>query len=165
MAKAPFELPDDQCERLTRTEMQSVQWLLNALSTLRYAETDLANRLACVPSGNQRLKMAIGQVGSLLRDVLGTVSDKQRRQIRNVAKDMEVRLVSKLTSQSVNLVLDEKIAKELVDAAQAKCHWDCVPDLDGSRKCELCKILEAVVPLENYDSVSCPYWRAEWEDK
>lgn len=165
MAKAPFDLPDDQCERLTRTEMHSVQWLLNAVSTLRYAETDLKKRLECVPSGNQRLRLAIGQLGSLLRDVLGTVSDRQRRQIRNTAQDMEVRLVPKLTPQKASIVLDEETARELVDAAQAKCHWDCVPDLDGSRKCELCKILEAVVPLENYDSVSCPYWRAEWEDK
>lgn len=165
MAKAPFELPDDQCERLTRTEMHSVQWLLNAVSTLRYAETDLANRLACVPSGNQRLRLAIGQLGSLLKDVLGTVSDRQRRQIRNTANDMEVRLVPKLTSQKVNVVLDGEIARELVDAAQAKCHWECVPELDGNRSCELCKILEAVVPLEDYSSVSCPYWRAEWEDK
>lgn len=165
MAKAPFELPDDQCERLTRTEMHSVQWLLNAVSTLRYAETDLKNRLDCVPSGNQRLHMAIGQMGSLLRDVLGTVSDKQRRQIRNAAQDMEVRLVPKLTTQKATLVLEEETAKELVNAAQAKCRWDCVPDLDGNRDCELCKILEAVVPLENYSSVSCPYWRAEWEDK
>lgn len=165
MAKAPFELPDDQCERLTRTEMHSVQWLLNAVSTLRYAETDLKNRLDCVPSGNQRLHMAIGQMGSLLRDVLGTVSDKQRRQIRNAAQDMEVRLVPKLTTQKATLVLEEETAKELVNAAQAKCRWDCVPDLDGNRDCELCKILEAVVPLENYSSVSCPYWRAEWEEK
>ena len=165
MAKAPFELPDDQCERLTRTEMHSVQWLLNAVSTLRYAETDLANRLACVPSGNQRLKMAIGQIGSLLQDVLGTVSDKQRRQLRNTAHDMEVRLVPKLSPSKTSLVLDEETARELVDAAQAKCHWDCVPDLDGNRSCELCRILEAVVPLEDYSSVSCPYWRAEWEDK
>lgn len=165
MAKAPFELPDDQCERLTRTEMHSVQWLLNAVSTLRYAETDLKKRLDCVPSGNQRLKLCIGQLGSLLRDVLGTVSDKQRRQIRNTAQDMEVRLVPKMTSQKTSIVLDEETAKELVDAAQAKCRWDCVPDLDGSRECKLCRILEAVVPLENYDSMSCPYWRAEWEDK
>ena len=109
--------------------------------------------------------MAIGQVGSLLQDVLGTVSDKQRRQLRNTANDMEVRLVPKMTSQTVSVVLDEKTAKELVEAAQAKCHWECVPDLDESRNCELCRILETVVPLESYESVSCPYWRAEWEEK
>lgn len=165
MAKTPFELPDDQCERLTRTEMHSVQWLLNAVSTLRYAETDLMKRLECVPSGNQRLRLCIGQLGSLLRDVLGTVSDKQRRQLRNTANDMEIRLVPKMTSQTVSVVLDEKTAKELVEAAQAKCHWECVPDLDESRDCELCRILETVVPLESYESVSYPYWRAEWEEK
>ena len=165
MARKPYELPDDQCERLTRTEMHSVQWMLNAVSTLRYAEEDLADRLECVPYGNRRMKLAIGQIGSLLQDVLGTVSDKQRRQLRNTTNDMEVRLVPKMTRQTVNVVLDEETAKELVSAAQAKCHWDCVPDPEESRNCELCKLLEAVVPLESYESVSCPYWRAEWEEK
>jgi len=145
--------------------MHSVQWILNALSTLRYAENDLKNRLECVPSGNQRLRLCIGQLGSLVLDVLGTVSDKQRRQIRNTANDMEVRLVPKLTGHRASLVLDEETARELVDAAQAKCRMECVPDMDGNRKCKLCMLLEAVVPLESYDSVSCPYWRAEWDDK
>ena len=65
----------------------------------------------------------------------------------------------------MSLVLEEETAKELVNAAQAKCKYDCIPDLDGDRNCELCKILEAVVPLEKYESSTCPYWHAEWEDK
>ena len=105
-----------------------------------------------------------GQLRSVLRDLFGTIPEKQRRQIQNAANDMEVRLVPKLTPRKVSLVLEEETAKELVNAAQARCKYECVPDIDGDRNCELCKLLEAVVPLEKYESATCPYWRAEWEE-
>lgn len=163
--KEAYSLPENERERVTRTEMHTLQWLLNALSSLCYAEDDLKSRLECVPNGRQRLKLNIGQLRSLLRDLFGTIPDKQKRQIQNSAKDMEVRLVPKMTPRKISLVLEEETAKELVNAAQAKCRYDCVPDLDGDRNCELCKILEAVIPLEKYESSTCPYWHAEWEDK
>lgn len=163
--KEAYQLPENERERVTRTEMHTLQWLLNALSSLCYAEDDLKSRLECVPNGRQRLKLNIGQLRSLLRDLFGTIPERQRRQIQNSAQDMEVRLVPKMTPRKISLVLEEETAKELVNAAQAKCRYDCVPDLDGDRSCELCKILEAVIPLEKYDSASCPYWHAEWEDK
>lgn len=163
--KEAYSLPENERERVTRTEMHTLQWLLNALSSLCYAEDDLKSRLECVPNGRQRLKLNIGQLRSLLRDLFGTIPERQRRQIQNAANDMEVRLVPKMTPRKISLVLEEETAKELVNAAQAKCRYDCVPDLDGDRNCELCKILEAVIPLEKYESASCPYWHAEWEDK
>lgn len=163
--KEAYQLPENERERVTRTEMHTLQWLLNALSSLCYAEDDLKSRLECVPNGRQRLKLNIGQLRSLLRDLFGTIPERQRRQIQNAANDMEVRLVPKMTPRKISLVLEEETAKELVNAAQAKCRYDCVPDLDGDRNCELCKILEAVIPLEKYDSATCPYWHAEWEDK
>lgn len=163
--KEAYSLPENERERVTRTEMHTLQWLLNALSSLCYAEDDLKSRLECVPNGRQRLKLNIGQLRSLLRDLFGTIPERQRRQIQNSAQDMEVRLVPKMTPRKISLVLDEETAKELVNAAQAKCRYDCVPDLDGDRNCELCKILEAVIPLEKYESATCPYWHAEWEDK
>ena len=163
--KEAYQLPENERERVTRTEMHTLQWLLNALSSVCYAEDDLKSRLECVPNGRQRLKLNIGQLRSLLRDLFGTIPERQRRQIQNSAQDMEVRLVPKMTPRKISLVLEEETAKELVNAAQAKCKYDCVPDLDGDRNCELCKILEAVIPLEKYDSATCPYWHAEWEDK
>lgn len=163
--KEAYSLPENERERVTRTEMHTLQWLLNALSSMCYAEDDLKSRLECVPNGRQRLKLNIGQLRSLLRDLFGTIPERQRRQIQNAANDMEVRLVPKMTPRKISLVLEEETAKELVNAAQAKCKYDCVPDLDGDRNCELCKILEAVIPLEKYDSATCPYWHAKWEDK
>ena len=110
--KEPYSLPEDQRERVTRTEMHSLQWLLNDISSMSYAQEDLAKRLECVPAGMQRMRLATGQLRSLLRDLFGTIPEKQRRQIQNAAKDMEVRLVPKLTPRKVSLVLEEETAKE-----------------------------------------------------
>lgn len=118
-----------------------------------------ASRRVCSASGWQP-----DSFGACCGICSGTIPEKQRRQIQNAANDMEVRLVPKLTPRKISLVLEEGIAKELVNAAQARCKYECVPDLDGDRNCELCKLLEAVVPLEKYESTTCPYWRAEWED-
>ena len=56
--RQPYTLPDDQCERLVRTELTAVRMLLAALSTAAYAQEDLHNRLECVPDGNRRLLSA-----------------------------------------------------------------------------------------------------------
>ena len=162
--KERFELPDDQCERLTRTETQAVTMLLTSLSNLRYAREDLKRRLECVPSGKARMNMAIGQMQSLVQDVCGTVTDKQRKHLRNICTDMEIRLVPKATGRKVSVVLTKEEAMELVDAAQAKCSY-CFKGYEESRKCKLCKLLECVVPLDEYSSLSCPYSGATWEEE
>ena len=58
--KEPYMLPEEDCERLNRIEMQSVRMMLAALSVASYAEKDLKSRLECVPAGNKRMKMAVG---------------------------------------------------------------------------------------------------------
>lgn len=162
--KERFELPDDQCERLTRTETQAVTMLLTSMSNLRYAREDLKKRLECVPSGKARMNMVIGQFESLIRDVCGTVTDKQRKHLQNICKDMEVRLMPKMMNRKVSVVLTVDEAKELIDAAQAKCTY-CFKDYEESRECKLCKLLECAVPLEDYSSLSCPYSGAKWEEE
>ena len=152
-------------ERLTRTEMHSVQWLMNALSSFRYAEEDLKTRLETIPDGTERLKQFNTNADKLFRDICGTIPEKQLKHLLGVAKDYEVRMVPKMMPKPTSVVLTRDEAMELVDAAQVKCKWDCVPDMDESRNCKLCKVFEAVVPLQQYNSVSCPYWRAEWDDK
>lgn len=152
-------------ERLTRTEMHCMQWMMHAISMLKYTEKDLARRLETIPDGTERLKQFNADMDELFRDICKTIPEKQRRHLLGVAKDYEARLVPRLMPESISVVLTREEAMDLVDAAQIKCHWDCVPDLDESRSCKLCKILESVVPLESYNSISCPYWRAEWEDK
>lgn len=152
-------------ERLTRTEMHCIQWLMHAVSVLVYAETDLGKRMDTIPDGMERLKQINADVDMLFRDICETIPEKQRKHLLGVGKDYEARLVPKLMPESISVVLTRDEAMELVDAAQAKCHWDCVPDMDESHNCKLCKILESVVPLQTYSSATCPYWRAEWVDE
>ena len=39
--KEPYMLPDDQCERLVRSEMNAVRMMMAALSVAAYAQEDL----------------------------------------------------------------------------------------------------------------------------
>lgn len=162
--KEPFALPENDRERLTRTEMQSMQWMLNALSSLCYATDDLDQRLGWIPAGRQRMHMLVGMTRSIYKDLQGTVPVRQLRQIKNAADDLEVRMVPKMTPQKVTVTLDKETAMELVDAAQIKC-TECIKDNEEARECKLCKVLETVVPLESYKSILCPYTLAIWEDK
>ena len=56
--RTPYTLPDADCERLRRNEMNAVRMLLALLSTMSYAKDDLRDRLECVPNGNRRFRMA-----------------------------------------------------------------------------------------------------------
>ncbi len=58
--REPYMLPDEDCERLNRVEMQAVRMMLAALSTAAYAKDDLRERLECVPDGNKRFRLALG---------------------------------------------------------------------------------------------------------
>ena len=164
MGKAPFDLPEGDRERLTRTEMHCMQWMMNVPSTLAYAKDDLAQRLTSVPAGKQRLNMLLGQACSLIRDISGTIPEKQRNHLVNLAKDMEVRIVPKMTPPKVSVVLSKADAVELVDAAQIKCSRCAEFNETSEKTCRLRKILEVAVPLENYSGLICPYSKAEWED-
>ena len=77
--KEPYMLPDDQCERLVRSEMNAVRMMLAALSVAAYAQEDLKNRLECVPAGNQRMRMAVGSLRSVINDLIGTISRAQAK--------------------------------------------------------------------------------------
>lgn len=149
--------------RLTRTETHCVQWLMNAMSSFRYAAEDLKDRLVLVPDGPGRIRELNSISGRLLEDIAATIPDKQRNHLINMARDMEVRLVPKLTPKNVTVVLTKDEAKELVDAAQERCRH-CAEFAEESEKCSLRKILEVVVPLEQYGGLICHYSLAEWED-
>lgn len=161
--KEPYEWPEESRIRLTRNELQSMQWMLNAVSSICYAEEDLDKRLESIPAGKQRMHMLVGMARSIYYALRGTVPMRQRRQIQHAAEDLEVRMVPKMTPQKVTVTLDKETAKELVDAAQVKC-IDCLKENDESNDCKLCQILSTVVPLNSYDSFYCPYSTANWED-
>ena len=159
----PYMLPDEDCERLRRTEMMAVRMLLAALSTASYAQDDLGDRLECIPNGAVRMRLSLGGLRAVADDIIGTISKAQAKQIWNTLKDFEMRVVPKLTPQSTNVILSRDEAKELIDCARWKCH-SCVEDGTSCRKCRLYQLLEATTPLDDYgDQVVCPYALTDWE--
>ena len=162
--RTPYMLPDADCERLMRPEMTAVRMLLAALSTAAYAQTDLRARLECVPDGNRRLRMAVGQLRAVCDDVIGTITRQQAKQIYGTMKDFEMRLVPKLTPGSTNIIMTKEEGKDLLDCARWRCQA-CTEDGESCRSCRLYKILEATTPLDDYGAtLICPYSLAEWED-
>ena len=162
--RTPYSLPDADCERLKRNEMNGLRMLLAHLSTAAYVQDDLKDRLECIPDGNRRLRMAVGGLRAVCDDVIGTVSKAQAKQIYGTMRDYELRLVPKLTPASVNIMLTKEQGIELMDLAREKCHG-CVEDGESCRECRLYKIFEATTPMDDYgDGLLCPYSLAEWEE-
>ena len=153
---------EDQCERLKRSEFEAVRCLLGAISYAAHAKDDLQDRLECIPSGKQRINMLVGSIRSIADALLDTVPIGQRRQLRNTMMDMEMRMVPKLTRMSTNVIFELDTAKSLIDIAMEKCKG-CVEDGRSCRECALYKVLESTTPLDNYDSLNCPYARSEWD--
>lgn len=162
--RKPYLLPADQMERLTRTEYQNMIFLLHSVSICNYALEEMPKRIECIPNGTARLKMAMGQLRAIVDDLMGTVPDKQVLKIRGTVKDMEIRIVPKMTKRSVgSLLISTDDMRVLVNHAKAECRM-CVMDGEEARKCPLQQTLSALLPLENYgDGTLCPYNLADWE--
>ena len=149
--RKPYMLPDEDCERLKRSEMTAVRMLLAHLSSARYAQEDLQDRLE------------VAQLRAVCDDLVGTISKAQAKQIYGTLKDFDVRLLPKATPGSTNVVMTKEEGMALVDCAREKCH-NCVEDGESCRKCTLYQILEATTPMEDYgDGLLCPYSLAKWE--
>ena len=162
--REPYMLPDEDCERLNRVEMQAVRMMLAALSTAAYAKDDLKERLECVPDGNKRFRLALGGLRAVCDDVIGTVSRSQCKQIYGTMKDFEMRLLPKMTPGTTNIIMTKDQGKDLLECARWKCH-DCVEDGEACRQCKLYKLLEAITPMDSYgDGLICPYALAKWEE-
>lgn len=162
--KEPFELPDDQCERVTKPEMVLINRILALSSDVNYAKDDLKKRLQCVPYGVERMNMIVGNINSLFLDIMGTVNDKQRRQIKNTANDYYMELRPRMASNGNRVWVSVDEIKELVNLAKEKCR-SCAEDDNGARKCRLYQWLEANIPLEDYgDGLICPYATIDWKE-
>jgi len=162
--REPYMLPDEDCERLNRVEMQAVRMMLAALSTAAYAKDDLKERLECVPDGNKRFRLALGGLRAVCDDVIGTVSRSQCKQIYGTMRDFEMRLLPKLTPGTTNIIMTKDQGKDLLECARWKC-YNCVEDGEACRQCKQYKLLEATTPMDNYgDGLICPYALAKWEE-
>ena len=161
-----FELPNEECIRATRDEMACIRIVLIASSELNYAREDLKQRLSIVPDGNERMNRLADEMTELFKDILGTISDKQRRTLRNSANDYEMRLVPKMTPGFSGLSFTKDDVKTLVSAAREKCKF-CTLAGREIHDCDLYGILETYIPLDNYgnEEIVCPYNYQEWADE
>lgn len=158
-------LPDEECERLRRSEMEAMRCLLGAVSYTATAQDGIKNRLSTmIPDGQARMDELIKGMRSLLGDLVGTVPSLQAKQLQNTMKDMELRMVPKLSGMTHNVILEKDVAKGLIDAAMEKCHG-CVETNETCKQCRVYQVLEATTPLEEYDNgLICAYSTSEWED-
>ena len=62
MKRTWYQLPESECERLNRTEMNAMRWCLAAINSVAYAQDDLAKRLECIPNGKVRWRLMLGMV-------------------------------------------------------------------------------------------------------
>ena len=162
--KKPFSLPEEDKERLTRKEVEGMEWMMNLINSLAYAKEDLARRLETVPAGKQRMNMVYGQFKSLMWDISGTIPERQQKRLDNIVKDMRMQIVPKMTPTTTTVFMTKADAMELVDSAQVKCSRCAEFNEKSERECKLRKLLETVVPLKSYDGLMCPYSKAKWED-
>lgn len=158
-----FELPDSQCKRLTRTEMSSLRMLLVLASEMNYAVEDLENLLKIVPEGQDRMNELASKTSNLFRDLLGAVTDKQRRALRNSANDYDFKLTPKLSTDGLTLAMSREDMSMLVNCAREKCKY-CTFAGKEIKSCKLYSLLETYIPLDEYgdDSIACPYAFQEW---
>lgn len=164
-----YQLPEDQCERLNRSEMNALKWCLAAVNSVAYAEDDLADRLECIPSGKARWRLMLGQMRACINDIIGTIPRKQGNTIRNLMNDMELRMVPKYTAYDRRVIMDVEDLSYLVAHAkkdESLC-MTCTYTGDECRQCELYKTLEAIALQEHWekDSMICPYNREDWYEK
>ena len=96
---------------MTRHEFQAVQCLLGAVSYIANASEDLQKRLECIPAGKQRMAMAKGAVAAIANDLIGTMTVAQCKQMQNVMKDMDMRMVPKMSPNSKNVIMTADHAK------------------------------------------------------
>ena len=155
-------LDEKDCERLTRTEFNSLLELMSVVNSAAHLSDDLSKRLECIPSGKNRMRMALGCIRAIADDIVGTITRQQANQIQGVFKDYEIRYLPKMTPSKTNIVLTKEIGEALINCAKAKCNM-CAETGVTCRKCELYKILEAVTPIDDYgNDLVCPYLRMEF---
>ena len=151
-------------ERLRRPEYEAVRCLLGAVSYAAHARDDLKDRVDTVTNGRARMDVLVDGLKSFVDELLANVPDGQCRQLRNTMKDMEMRMIPRLTPMSQNVLMEKDNAKALIDRAMERCHG-CVEDERSCLDCGLYKVLESMLPLDSYNNgMLCPYALSEWKD-
>ena len=150
-------------KRFVNKEFSLLKRLTAFISDLLYMKDDLQSRLELIPNGQKRMDDVLNGISDLIKDVVATGPESQKRQLYNTIKDYKIELTPKLTPGSPNVLMSKEQVKCLIDIAQEKCE-SCVEDPKAAKNCRLYKFLEITALPSSYDSLLCPYSRATWGD-
>lgn len=158
-----FRLPEEDRERLRRGEMILAQQVMVLASQAEFAREDLRKRMEMVPDGVARLDAACDGISELFQDMMGTVPEKQRRQMLNTARDYVMVFQPKAMPGNPRISLANEDFRELVELARYRCQT-CADTAEEAKKCPLYRWMEANIPLEDYgDGLVCPYYTIGWK--
>ena len=149
---------------VTRQEKMSILFLMNTVSSMMDSREELKDRVSRIDGGAELMDTMVDSSEKLLTEIRRTIPEDQRVSINNISKDMEMRMVPKMTPSKTTVLMQKEDFRNLVDAAQVKCR-ECTDDSEQCKACGLFKLLKVVVPLETYDGTFlCPYNLAGWEN-
>jgi len=160
-----FAVPSrDDAWDITRQEKMSILFLMNTVSAMMDSREELKDRVSRIEGGQELMNEMVDSSEQLLTEIRKTIPTSQRVILNNISKDMEMRMVPKMTPSKTTVLVQKEDFRQLVDAAQVKCR-ECTDDSVQCRQCGLFKLLQSVVPLEKYDGTFlCPYNMAGWEN-
>lgn len=160
-----FAVPSrDDAWDITRQEKMSILFLMNTVSAMMDSREELKDRVSRIEGGQELMNEMVDSSEQLLTEIRKTIPTSQRVSLNNISKDMEMRMVPKMTPSKTTVLVQKEDFRQLVDAAQVKCR-ECTDDSVQCRQCGLFKLLQSVVPLEKYDGTFlCPYNMAGWEN-
>ncbi len=160
-----FVVPSrDDAWDVTRQEKMSILFLMNTVSAMMDSRDELKDRVSRIDGGAELMDTMVDSSEKLLTEIRRTIPEDQRVSINNISKDMEMRMVPKMTPTKTTVMVQKEEFRQLVDAAQVKCR-DCAEDNVQCRECGLFRLLKVVLPLDSYDGTFlCPYNMAGWEN-
>ena len=133
MSRPPFATPSrDDAWDVTRPEKLSILFLMNTVSSMMDSREELRDRVSRIDGGTEMMDTMCEVSEKLLTEIRRTIPEKQRHNINNISKDMEMRMVPKATPSKTMVLMQKEEFRELVDAAQEKCLL-CTDDKSARR--------------------------------
>ena len=165
MSRPPFATPSrEDAWDVTRPEKLSILFLMNTVSSMMDSRDELRDRVSRIEGGPEMMDTMCEVSEKLLTEIRRTIPEKQRHNINNISKDMEMRMVPKATPSKTTVLMQKEEFRALVDAAQEKCLL-CTDDSEECKACKLYQLLTVVLPMDRYDAGNlCPYNMAGWEN-
>jgi hypothetical protein len=150
-------------KRFVNKEFSALKRLTAFISDLLYAKEDLNERLDEIADGQKRIDEALDLTTQIVKDILATGPESQKKQLYNTIKDYKIELIPLLSSGSSNIIMSKTHVKNLIDIAKEKCST-CVENPQNAKRCALYKILEVTALPDSYETLLCPYSTATWAE-